>query len=132
MREIKFRMWVPEEDGEPGYMISGDDLSFEEYLPLTQLLSQEGVMQYTGIKDKNRKEIYELEILRVTCYRKGGRFYIYKLVLWNDENARFVALRDGSYGSSYELKNAKFLSEPMYMTEVVGNLYENPELLEVE
>jgi len=48
-REIKFRMW----DKENKVMISGDDLAFEEYLPIKELLSGEEIMQFTGLKDKN-------------------------------------------------------------------------------
>lgn len=60
MREIKFRAW----DFEKNEMIPGDDLAFEHYAPLVDLLSREGIMQYTGMKDKNGQEIYEGDLIR--------------------------------------------------------------------
>lgn len=115
MREIKFRKWVPEEYGEPGYMISGDDLAFDEYLPLTDLLRQEGIMQYIGLKDKNGKEIYEGDIL-------GG--VIGGTVVWVKDEARFGI---DILGDTSETKFDEWKS---YDLEVIGNIYDNPELLE--
>ena len=108
MREIKFRAWTPAEDDEPGYMISGDDLAFGEYLlPVTDLLSQEGIMQYTGLKDKNGKEIFELDYAE-----KDGCIY---LVMWYKNK---YILKDISNGDIIELdKNIN----------VRSNYYENAE-----
>src|ERR1700749_3590621 len=53
-REIKFRAFI---DGE---MIDGDSLAFEEYAPISKLLTNcENIMQYTGLKDKNGVQIFE-------------------------------------------------------------------------
>ena len=115
MRDIKFRMWVPEEDSEPGYMISGDDLAFEEYLPLKDLLSQQPIMQYTGLKDACDNEIYEGDIL-------GGIIGGY--VVWVEKEARFGI---DVCGETDECKLDDFLQCDL---EVIGNIWENPELLE--
>lgn len=72
MREIKFRAWVPADDNEPGYMISGDDLAFEEYLPLKDLLSRDGIMQYTGLKDVKDLDIYEGDVVKGKYFANGG------------------------------------------------------------
>lgn len=117
MRDIKFRMWVPEDDGEPGYMISGDDLAFEEYLPLKDLLKQETIMQYTGLKDACDTEIYEGDIL-------GGIIGGY--VVWIDKEARFGIDVCGETG---ECNFDDFMQCDL---EVIGNIWETPELLEVE
>ena len=61
------------------------------------------LMQYTGLKDKNGKEIYEGDIVQFLIHRK--------LVEWSQEEARFTC--PGAVNG-----------------EVIGNIYENPELLE--
>ena len=71
MRVNKFRLW----DSEEHIMIEADDLAFEEYAPLVELLNDgtSHFMQYTGMKDKEGKEIYEGDRVALT-YDTG---YVY-------------------------------------------------------
>ncbi|AUM66427.1 hypothetical protein C0R09_18925 [Brevibacillus laterosporus] len=116
MREIKFRMW----DFENQEMINGDSLAFEEYAPISQLLSQKGIMQYTGLKDRNGKEIYEGDILK-------GKIYDYSPA------KRFIGVLEYGY-SGFLIKGVKqykgMIDHPNAIYEVIGNIYENPELME--
>ncbi len=73
------------------------------------------VMQYTGLKDKNGKEIYEGDIIRL---HEG----INVAIGWNNETCAFCALPNGKGIPSDHLYAGEY-------TEVIGNIYENPELL---
>lgn len=110
MRAIKFRMW----DFENRTMIDGDSLAFEEYAPISHLLSQEGVMQYTGLTDRNGKKVYEGDL-----HKLGDEFGV-------------VEYHDGTYFVLGECVT-RFLYQELteQKGEVIGNIYENPELLEV-
>lgn len=77
----------------------------------------ESVGQFTGLKDKNGKEIYEGDILKSSPYSIGAVLFRNGVFL-SEEN------RDG---------------EPFYypafhfsISEIIGNIYENPELLKNE
>jgi len=72
------------------------------------------IMQYTGLKDKNGKEIYEGDIL------KGGLGNY--IVAWNKLETCYQAKATG-YGASP-------LHYFLEYGEVIGNIYENKELLE--
>lgn len=79
------------------------------------------LMQSTGLKDKNGKEIFEKDILD---YK--GRNVIVK---WHGSYASFI------YEFVDKLQNRTTEWQPLYLSyyhfEVIGNIYENHELLEV-
>lgn len=119
MREIKFRVWDKEFSG-GGDM--GDLTSFKDYMwPV--ILGRYGkdsryvVMQYTGLKDKNGKEIYEGDIV------KRGKT-VGKIV-WNNGGFRwhtnFTPLNFMPMSINFEFEH-----------EIIGNIYENPKLLNKE
>ena len=81
------------------------------------------VMQFTGLKDKNGKEIYEGDIIR----SKGG---VIHYIGYLDCEARFIARRTGDDESDFCGITKGWIEA--YQKEVIGNIYENPELLEVQ
>jgi uncharacterized phage protein (TIGR01671 family) len=98
-REIKFRAW-DKENKKMKYNITGIEL-----------------MQYTGLRDKNGKEIYEGDIVKITGSKEidiGKVIYEYNGFIVDVMNM------DRFYGRVHLLE--KF-------TEVIGNIYEDSELL---
>lgn len=73
------------------------------------------VGQCTSLKDKNGKEIYEGDIIKISLGWKA-------LVEWDVDNGRFLGFTIGN-----EQKIVYVGREPK--AEVIGNIYENPELL---
>lgn len=144
-REIKFRAW----DKEEGKMLySGEeyydyDFRCDEHGNLTcysncpyadsfgeehdQWIKLDNVMQYTGLKDKNGKDIYEGDILRLWRSEglKGGLRgeYAYPLrVEYCDLWAQFVVVDEAN-------KEQFGIWQQFGAFEVIGNIYENPGLL---
>ena len=129
-RPLKFRMW----DEESKTMIDADSLAFEEYAPISVLLTNRpNIMQYTGLQDKNGKEIYEGDIV---TYEDGNEwstesgydceeFMNTGVINFDTEYARYDVTNKES--ADYEE-----LFEGGGDFEVIGNIYENPELLEEE
>lgn len=80
------------------------------------------LMQSTGLKDKNGKEIFEGDIVDY----KGRE----AVVKWHGSYASFI------YRFVDELQERASDWEPLFLAcyhfEVIGNIYENPELLEAE
>lgn len=125
-REIKFRAWddaiihiMPQMVGP--FMIKNSVLA--SYANINAPL-----MQYTGLKDKNGVEIYEGDILRTKNY--GSHPPQIWEVVWSPNNTYFT-------GFGYKARNGiiNSLSQAFTVTrdmEVIGNIYENPELLEAQ
>ncbi len=75
------------------------------------------LMQFTGLKDKNGKEIYEGDIV-------VGNLGYYE-IRWDSIETGFFGHRVDKKGTSHFLNKLSLLKEH----EVIGNIYENPELL---
>jgi uncharacterized phage protein (TIGR01671 family) len=80
--------------------------------------------QYTGLKDKNRREIYDGDVLKV-CAEDINKGSVH-------EPFCHVWFINGSWVVSYNHRYSEVscdLSHVHFLYEVVGNLFENPELL---
>lgn len=107
MREIKFRIW----DINARKWLKSFNINLLD-IPEFNLAK---VNQYTGLKDKNGKEIYEGDIITL----HNGKYK----VIFNTEEARFVLRND-----EFEM-NIPFTNNNNERMEVLGNVYENLELL---
>ena len=136
MREIKFRAWSNHEKvmyHSVGFTDSdcGRSVRAEEYMVGGgELVLDPVLMQFTGLKDKNGKEIYEGDVL---ASQRQPHSHIDHLepaiigdVVYNDNLASF-RIRIEHHGNSIgESNTMKFTRYNHY--EVIGNIYENPEL----
>lgn len=139
MRELKFRAWL---DEYKEYIYFGGDYKEPKGRwgrgrcalvgnnHIADLLSNEDdsrkwvhniykvecIEQYTGLKDKNGKEIYEGDIVVNTYYDDGE---MYK-VLWVDDSVAF---------GMESLDDMELYKLPLESLEVIGNIHENPELV---
>jgi len=128
MREIKFRAWdkdsklmlykkfydhnwytTPKNDEDGCHTYSSMQYSDQYHKEL---------MQYTGLKDKNGKEIYEGDIVTADYLVMTSR---YKVTI-EDGHPQLVHMRNNALRF--------FLSkDDVEVYEVIGNIYENPELI---
>lgn len=124
MREIKFRAW--DEEDERMYCDDKVIVTFRGFLEevyvrhgntLFELIDYK-LMQYTGLKDRNGKEIYEGDILDYGY----GKFE----VIWH-KGAFKIRKVSFENGNLHYLTNCYF-DELM----IIGNIYENSELLKTE
>lgn len=117
MREIKFRAWDKEEKV-MCYDIPTFTDDFTDMLNRTIKYHQDNdlvLMQYTGLKDKNGKEIYEGDIIK---YSMGNTMQSNPMVVSFEEIFGLL----GEYCNSYYATNKNSF-------EVIGNIYQNPELI---
>lgn len=86
-------------------------------------IDDEYLMQSTGLKDKNGKEIFEGDILAVETDEEVVNLNVF----WDEEHALFM-FESKKYNEKDLL--AELVEDKAYPFEIIGNIYENPELLE--
>jgi uncharacterized phage protein (TIGR01671 family) len=116
-REIKFRIWI-------------SDTTRFIYFNVLDILTdvrekdRENVQQYTGLKDKNGKEIYEGDIIH---YKFDGDSYPKEAV------DRILTCSYDEDEGMYSFDNSDhsyYWAEIKRHCNIIGNIFENPELLE--
>lgn len=138
MRELKFRAWDKKSkkirivesigfgelsyynEGYPVANMIGRDCIHDKDIIIHRDSYQHELMQYTGLKDENGKEIYEGDIVKayesnIICeviFSEGAMF----MLRWNDNKWGNNEYHHYGVGA--------------FTLEVIGNIYENPELLE--
>ena len=124
MREIKFRAWLKEKKI-IGKVLGIDILHKEIYFSNENINCYEytefkdiELMQYTGLKDMREKEIYEGDIVKLRANHGIG------VVKYYDEWGAFVV--EYIKPRPLSVLGINYYKED---TEILGNIYENPELL---
>jgi len=127
MRQFKFRVWHKPEKKMHYYLKAkfgqGTNITLEgKFKDVDQITTKTvpnedlEVMQFIGLLDKNGNEVFEGDLLKIG--QLTGRYE----VVWQEDGAYFRARRVGS-DTGYSFTNIS------YPFEVIGNIYENSELL---
>jgi uncharacterized phage protein (TIGR01671 family) len=114
MREIKFRFYDPIENA---MFTSGMEVDYTGNVCVFMGNCECPIMQYTGLKDKNGKDIYEGDIVKYRTYPN-------QIIDIKFEKGAFTAGEHN--GSSTAIRPKLIVGR---LVEVIGNIYENPELL---
>lgn len=128
MREIKFRAWdkeIKQVVYYPMFKFNGNTVDINEQFKCVQNGDEYILMQYTGLKDKNGKEIYEGDIVK---YTRNNQIITASIEWREGEGCYHYHNIEDSVDSDSLVKESMFFigSETV---EIIGNIYENPELL---
>lgn len=131
MREIKFRAWDKKNKQMLNPASDIGNLMFaygENYDHITKYDAE--IMQYTGLKDKNGKEIYEGDVV----FTKWSKPFVgrddgtNREVFWADDKGAWALTNYN--GKRNDLCSYLKTHAHPDSVEIIGNIYENPELLE--
>ncbi len=146
MREIKFRAWdkITKSMFDVGEICwFGDGTRIDATLDRVDIQDRESyhqlgidieLMQFTGLHDKKGNDIYEGDILKYTRFgwrceghpKNNTDLVTYYEIRWSDKYATFH-VENKNMSGSLEFDDSRAKKNEI---EVIGNIYENPELLE--
>ena len=115
-------IWIIDEDDVAGSWIVNNDLN---------------LMQSTGLKDKNGKEIFEGDVLEIQGIKMIVKFGSYKYLETSKNNGHILGVLHDGLGFYVECINvadpdniSPFEPETLKNSQIIGNIYENKELLD--
>ena len=135
MREIKFRgfrnfegniLYPPDKRWIYGYFIKEGDICWIRDVSdpsMTYVVIPESIRQYTGLKDKNGKEVYEGDIYKQPRNNSLVDGEVKEYIIGD------IRFDNGIY---WCMEGDHIFNRIKWTGEVIGNIYENPELLEVK
>jgi len=140
MREIKFRAWIKYPNGDK---LSTPVMRYEvqnwaSFGNICKNNTDVIVMQFTGLKDKNGIEIYEGDIVKQSFEFYSNRDNeIYNVKDYGTHTGEVVIIASKGTCLRYPetvYQNHRTISQGYinvrtYRSEIIGNIYENPELL---
>ncbi|MBU8787111.1 MULTISPECIES: YopX family protein [Bacillus] len=129
MREIKFRGKPIEDYGDIKWFYGGIDLNHDDKLAYISTpynghvpVEWESIGQYTGLKDDTGREIYEGDVVKFKSVYYENKI-MKAVVKFKDSLGAFVFDMGDDQGTW-------IMNASMREIEVIGNIYENPDLLE--
>ena len=113
------------------HCIIGQEIKFSPYTEheckiVGYEVDRDTICQCTGLKDKNGKLIWENDVVKqfADCNELGNSLYFFYQIRWNNEYSAF---------EGYEIYTEETVLFPdLEDIEVIGNIFDNPELLESE
>lgn len=146
MREIKFRAWfkaAPKAEYAMQYWKLGTGLDRSVFFDAA--IENGAIMQFTGLKDKNGKEIYEGDIMRYELWHGGVEAMMMEdhakmqgktldwfknvVILWHEKASCWI-YRDTNDILDMDYQGNTWSSSFAPEWEIIGNIYQNPELLQ--
>ena len=136
MRTIRFRAWDEQnkimhndfqfiksgDEGNDWIVFTSDKQTLQDsthHFENPYFGQQLKIMEYTGLKDKNGKEIYEGDVTKHHSHNTISKW------IYSSRYLQFMSLEsDGTHRYYFDIDKDKL--------EVIGNIYQNPELMEVE
>lgn len=121
MRKIKFRAWdkrfkkMLDFDWIKTFSATFGDFLFNGSKNLI-------LMQYTGLEDKNGKEIYEGDIIKI----KGWKYNCEIVYVCGRYELQMI------HGKLKRSRSCWYLADYLFEVKIIGNVYQNPRLLEVK
>ena len=142
MREIKFRIWDIDKRkfvvNKIDRLSCGDTkkcmserVDFENNSVEINADERYIFSEYTGLEDKNNKEIYEGDIVKFKDCSIDGTKEFYNIGVIEREGKRDeLVISQLIFEKSYFTENyMDFINQTFELSEIIGNIYENPELL---
>jgi len=123
----KFRVWYKNEMAEVRVLDWNNEVVdlFNPHIEIP--LDEIELMQSTGLKDKNGKEIFEGDVIAIEVDDTGTPINARVF-----QNSKIGILMFHVFEDNEDVPMVELLEDNSVAFEIIGNIYENPELLEVE